>query len=356
MAEYDVLHEIAITFEAWTTPISMHHIAAHQDTKKPTHELTVPARLNVRADELATKAIELATPDRTPPMFPNAGAMVLSNAGPITRKLPQTLRYDIGAEALLTRLREKYVWTPQTEQQIDWEIHRSLIKRHSKQRVQVVKLIHNLVPTNVVRHRYGTIASPVCPRCHLQPETVHHIARCTHGSRKEWRSKAKQAMIKAAKKSGASMDMVEALVGGWFSWLTTGSVSVGGTISPELRAAIDSQSQIGWGQVLHGRISKEWGRLRSPETPVSSPGTKSTLPPSLWVLDTLDAMWQAWFDLWKARNEFVHGKTKQEQTNKRRLEAEQKIKDIYTVNLVSHVHGFFPGGRLVEINASLESS
>ena len=27
-----------------------------------------------------------------------------------------------------------------------------------------------------------------------------------------------------------------------------------------------------------------------------------------------------------------------------------------TVNLVSHVHGFFPGGRLVEINTSLESS
>ena len=34
-------------------------------------------------------------------------------------------------------------------------------------------------------------------------------------------------------------------------------------------------------------------------------------------------------DLWKARNEFVHGKTKQEQTNKRRREAEQKINDIY---------------------------
>ena len=99
---------------------------------------------------------------------------------------------------------------------------------------------------------------------------------------------------------------------------------------PELRAAIDSQSQIGWGQVLHGRISKEWSRLLSPETPISSPGTKTTLPPSLWVLDTLDALWQAWFDLWKDRNEFVHGKTKQEQTNKRRLEAEQKIKDIYS--------------------------
>ena len=27
-----------------------------------------------------------------------------------------------------------------------------------------------------------------------------------------------------------------------------------------------------------------------------------------------------------------------------------------TVNLVSHVHGFFPGGRLVEKNTSLESS
>ena len=30
--------------------------------------------------------------------------------------------------------------------------------------------------------------------------------------------------------------------------------------------------------------------------------------------------------------------------------------DTLTVNLVSHVHGFFPGGRLAIINTSLESS
>ena len=46
-ADYDVLNEIAVTFEAWTTPISLLHIKAHQDTKKPEQELDVPARLNI---------------------------------------------------------------------------------------------------------------------------------------------------------------------------------------------------------------------------------------------------------------------------------------------------------------------
>ena len=119
IADFHVLHKIAVAFEAWTTPISMHHIAAHQDTKNPEHELTVPARLNVCADRLATKAIVTAPSNRTPLMLPNAGAMLLSRNRPITRKLPQTLRYDIGAEALLVRLWTKYDWTAQIEQQID---------------------------------------------------------------------------------------------------------------------------------------------------------------------------------------------------------------------------------------------
>ena len=329
-ADYDVLHEIAVTFEAWTTPISMQHIEAHQDAKKPEHELTVPARLNIRADKLATKAIEQAQPDRTPSMFPHAGAMLVSAKGPITRKLPQTIRYDIGAEMLLERLRTKYEWTARTEGQIDWDIHRALIKRHSKRRVQVVKLVHNLVPTNVVRHRYGTITSPTCPLCQIHPETVHHMARCKHGTRKEWRSRAKNAMVKAAKKSGASMDAVEALVGGWIEWLTTGSIPDASTLSPNIQAAMISQTEIGWGQIIHGRISKEWATLRSAKTTGEPPETKRINPPSLWVLDTMDALWKAWFELWKERNDFVHGKTKQEQTHKQRLTAEAQIRDIYS--------------------------
>ena len=101
IADFDVLHEIAVVFEAWTTPIGLHHIEAHQDTKKPEQELDVPARLNIRADQLATKAIAIPHDGNASKMLPNAGAVLLSDKGPITRKLLQTIRHDIGETALL---------------------------------------------------------------------------------------------------------------------------------------------------------------------------------------------------------------------------------------------------------------
>ena len=157
--------------------------------------------------------------------------------------------------------------------------------------------------------------------------TSHSVVQTRHQESMEKQGKAQNDQ--SSKEIGASMDMVEAFVGGWLDWLSKGSLPETSTFPPNIKAAMDSQSQIGWGQVIHGRISKEWGTLRSMETHGIPLGTKSAPPSSLWVLDTLDALWSKWFDLSKERNNFIHGKTKQEQMNKRRLAVEQKITELH---------------------------
>ena len=132
IAEYDVLHEIAILFEAWSTPMSFQHIAAHQDSRTPYHELSTHAKLNIRADQLATRAVQTDKPAGTLPMLPHAGALVESSRGTITRKLPQTIRHNNGARALMSSMKEKYGWTDQVVDDIDWDTHQALIRRHSK--------------------------------------------------------------------------------------------------------------------------------------------------------------------------------------------------------------------------------
>ena len=119
IAEFDVLHKISILFEAWSTPLTLRHIEAHQDACTPYQELSTPAKLNIRAYQLATRAVWLAKPGEMILMLPNALALVESLKGAITRKLPQTIRHDNGARALMRGMREKYEWTNQIINNID---------------------------------------------------------------------------------------------------------------------------------------------------------------------------------------------------------------------------------------------
>ena len=41
-------------------------------------------------------------------------------------------------------------WTPQIMGFIDWEVHRLAIQRHSDNRTHIVKLVHDILPTNRV--------------------------------------------------------------------------------------------------------------------------------------------------------------------------------------------------------------
>ena len=329
IAEYDVLHEIAILFEAWNTPLSFRHIAAHQDSCTPFHELSTPAKLNIRADQLATRAVQMDKPVGMIPMLPNAGALVESPRGTITRKLPQMIRHDTGARALMSSMKEKYGWTDQVADDIDWDTHQALIRRHSKRSVQVVKLVHDIVPTNARRKKYGQVQHSDCPLCRLHPETTHHIMRCQHGTRKKWRESTKGEMVKAGKNARASMEMVEAFVGSWFHWIATGQPPDSTGLPIDIREAIENQTHIGWNQVIHGRVSKKWAALRPPSTPTSVVTPKENTETTKWTLDVLDALWKQWFNVWEARNKTVHGNTQTERQQKQRIETEQQIKDIY---------------------------
>ena len=239
------------------------------------------------------------------------------------------IRHDNGARALMGRMRAKYDWTDQVAEDIDWDTHRALIRRHSKRSVQVVKLVHNIVPTNAQRKTYGQIRHSDCPLYRLHPETTHHIMRCQHGTRKKWRESTKGEMVKAGKHARTSIEMVEAFVGGWFHWLDTGQPPDCTGFPTDIQEAISTQTRLGWDQVINGRITKKWASLRpsSPSTRLATPTGNATT--TTWTLDILDVLWKQWFTVWEARNKTVHGNTQTERQRKQRTETEQKIKDIY---------------------------
>ena len=116
-------------------------------------------------------------------------------------------------------------------------------KRH---KIQVPKLVHNLVPTNSLASKYkDSERSVLCPLCHLVPETRDHLIRCPHSTRRAWYSDTLVAVRKYCQAVETGEDITSAIVEGLSQWFQD-------TLDPDLSTpekfdgAIQQQSDIGW--------------------------------------------------------------------------------------------------------------
>ena len=127
-SEWDVLMEIWTTrqsFEDDNAPTFI-HIKGHQDQHKPYGELSLSAQLNVDADALANQYMrDHPDLDYSPTiMFPSCKAQLHLRDGTATHRLKQFLRDARLGPSLQTKLKEKYKWSQQIFQDVDWEAAR----------------------------------------------------------------------------------------------------------------------------------------------------------------------------------------------------------------------------------------
>ena len=71
---------------------------------------------------------------------------------------------------------------------------------------------------------------------------------------------------------------------------------------PELRRAYKAQSNIGWNQVLLGRIARHWENITNYQQLREVTGNSSR-----WISRAIHLCWSFGLDLWQARNQLVHG-------------------------------------------------
>mmetsp|Transcript_11344 Transcript_11344/g.16326 ORF Transcript_11344/g.16326 Transcript_11344/m.16326 type:complete len:119 (-) Transcript_11344:89-445(-) len=78
-------------------------------------------------------------------------------------------------------------------------------------------------------------------------------------------------------------------------------------------AAYVDQTSLGWGQMLHGRLSKLWGDAYVQD--FAGCDTKATH--LRWTKGVIKALWKLAFVLWEHRNNVLHGSTEAEQAQLR---------------------------------------
>jgi hypothetical protein len=168
--------------------ITLQHIKGHQDRTTPYHELPLLAQLNVDADSKATQFQAQHGAPR-PHIEPNARtqAFFFTSEGTITARYTSEIYTATSAPPLRQYLQQRNNWTASTMTSINWEAHKKAIKTTSLPKVHVVKLVHNIIPTNKQVYRQDKNRQS-CPLCKTEPEIRDHIQKCNHISRQEWRT------------------------------------------------------------------------------------------------------------------------------------------------------------------------
>jgi hypothetical protein len=194
-----------------------------------------------------------------------------------------------------------------------------------KQKVTMVKYLNGITPVGKVVSRYDQKYSAKCPSCDEPVETQDHLHQCPHPTREQWREQMKEAVLKIMEKYDSPAQLTKL----WMDGLEKGINDDNDTpveCAPEYQSIKASQQQIGWKQMLRGRISKEW--IKGQQQAMGETATKKKNA-STWATEMVATVFEHWLKLWKIRNEEKHGKDAKERKEKERKQAIRELEQMY---------------------------
>ena len=118
---------------------------------------------------------------------------------------------------------------------------------------------------------------------------------------------------------GVPENIVNAFCSCVAEWFDTSTVDIH-KYDTRYHAAIRSQSQIGWRHIFMGHLSREWLHLTD-----SLPVLCNSIN---WGTLLVEASFKFYFDLWEQRNTEVHGKTQEDQQERRKRALSEKIRQL----------------------------
>ena len=251
----------------------------------------------------------------------------------------------------------KNEWTQATMANINWNAHAKAFGAQITGRVHLTKLVHDCLPTNHRINRYDS-GQRRCPGCNHKDETRDNILRCNHQGYKNWRESFKTSMQEFHARNWTSPILIhlwnEAL-DQWFG--NDDEIQVAPILFPrDLRL----QNLIGWRQIFNERFSTEWARVQEDHYIISRTNDngltrkKRRWTGGQWQQKLIQAIWAQWRNLWKHRNELVHGNSAETRLTVHWTNATKELRWIYDFRdqLEPHEQRLF----LTELNDHLQRS
>jgi hypothetical protein len=325
---WDVLQAIQQNFRHLPS-ITLSHVKGHQDTTNSPNELPFPARLNIAADKLATSFQQLSShADDLGPIIPGTRCHLALDQKFIPSHHRKKLRLRRGHKYILQYIQQRHNISDAAFMQIDWESYKSAINKfRQKHTTFITKFLSKWLPVGKQVHRYNpALYSSRCPSCECPVEDFNHAFRCPE--RRQWQSLLRQDLLRFLHHTNTNPILIDLLINGLNHWLRNTEAP---PTSPSSRynSLVESQTDIGWDQLIFGRWSSLWTTHQDTYLQRQHYALTPKNHGTGWTTKIITIIWSHCYDEWITRNQALHGFDQQTRQRARVEQAQYKIRALY---------------------------
>ena len=299
-SERDVLLQIEHYLDLLAISFDFQFVKGHQDNDKQPHQLDSAALANICADSLATSALESATPSASVSLFPASQCQLVVRGSVITRNVANQIRHAVYEQPMRDFITSSRAWTFTCD--IDWHHYSTFCNRNYRRPLFWLKWTHRLLPIGHVVHRQNPRDSPNCPACETY-EDHDHLLSCTHPSRHSLQRKLMTELRTHLDWNRYDPILCDILVEGVSSVLHSQPFDLA-KFPSRYQPLCQSQSNLGWSNLLRGFCSIHWRQLQNDFFRNHS---QPVMLDKLGVLSALHAVIDSIQSIWLFRNQQRHG-------------------------------------------------
>ena len=338
--DHDLLQVAQGVIQKYKMSLAPDHVKSHQDDSREYKDLPWQAKLNCDCDQLAGSShkcqVCLDTFSKKYDLPTGHIASLEIDGAIITSHVATAIKEASYHSECIQYITERSGWQNRDiYHTIDWMARSTAGKQiySSGKRLTIFKLEFALLATMSQRHRIERDIDHRCPRCQQFQETLAHVFQCQKAS--DIRCCALTKAIASIQVQPTCKFVIDILETGISQWSSGGTVYWPGTppgptdnIGQLTYQAFQEQQQIGWDQAIRGCWSKKWGQANGLYC-ISRMDQGDMDTHARWMSSLVKSMWQYGIDQWIGRNEYVYGKTKEDQLQKKNQEVNAQIRRMH---------------------------
>jgi ribonuclease HI len=325
-ADWDIIQAIVSTLKQFPRIPPLEWIKGHQDRNRSVQSLSLPAQLNVEADELA--GLYRYRPQQNHTRVPRiAGNTVQLHlpGGTIASKLKPAVRKHASLPLTRKSMLKSNKWTVSEFDSIAWEAHGTCFRKHYPRKQFFVKYLHDWLPLGKQVSQYKPHYLSKCPSCDHELEDRDHFLRCPE--RQQWQPEMIEEVKTFATSFPTRPALTRILLDGLRKWLADQPFL--STDYPLMyQEMIRKQAAAGWNQLFLGRFVKEWIQFQEHSLSTIS-NRKPNQSGSTWLQGIITIIWKHVHKEWETRNKARHGHDPETQEAARLEQAQRETAEIY---------------------------
>ena len=324
----DILRAIRRVHSEIPVTLNFEHVRGHQDETVAYQDLDTPSKLNVDCDLIAKSFLQACWQHGgpTPTTLPHEMITVHIDGVKICGDIGAPIRRAHGRRQMRDHLAKKGVLSSEAFDLVDWPAIERMMNHMPQQfRLWVTKHVSKFCATNKQLFRMRKINSPACPCCgddEIQEDTRHQL-HCRDPKRYELLVEGITDLEQWFLEVDTEPNLAACLCR-FLRFRGRESFSDMPILTQALRQAAEDQDNIGWDNLLEGRMSLQFRRHQK----LYYRSTRSRRSVDSWASGLVERLVLLTHSQWIYRNSVVHhreadGLRREEQAELRALIEEQ---------------------------------